>query len=114
MFALTQPERRALYFVCAAVAAGSLLKIAFCFFPAWTSAVYPSVQNSLPPVNINTASQLELVRISGIGHRLAVRIIRERQQRPFEQCGELLRVRGIGPVLLERISPYIRCRRGAS
>jgi len=51
-------------------------------------------------VNINTATKEELQKITGIGPVLAQRII---EARPFYSLNDLLKVKGIGQVTLEKI-----------
>ena len=47
--------------------------------------------------------------LPGIGPALSARIVEYRQRKgPFRSVWELGRVRGIGPVLLERIRPYVK------
>ncbi|MFU8811858.1 MAG: ComEA family DNA-binding protein [Balneolaceae bacterium] len=60
------------------------------------------------PLNINRASIDDLTLIPGIDLRLAQAIITHRRQTsPFESVDDLLLVRGIGPVTLNRIRPYV-------
>jgi len=56
------------------------------------------------PTNPNTASLTDLVKIPGIGQTLAERII---AGRPYTKLDDLLWVSGIGPVLLDRLRPYL-------
>jgi competence protein ComEA len=56
------------------------------------------------PVDLNTATTMELQSISGVGPVLAGKII---AGRPYKSVDDLLRVTGIGPKLLERIRPYL-------
>jgi competence protein ComEA len=59
-------------------------------------------------VDINTASWPELAQLPDIGETLARRIVQSRNQDgPFQTHEEIQRVRGIGPVLLNRIRPYL-------
>lgn len=60
-------------------------------------------------VNVNQAQTKELEQITGIGPALAARIITTRQRLgPFERPEDLLRVPGIGPVVLGRIRQQVR------
>ncbi|MEX1361822.1 MAG: helix-hairpin-helix domain-containing protein [Nannocystaceae bacterium] len=57
------------------------------------------------PVPLNRASEQELTSLPRVGPVLARRIV---ESRPFASVDELLRVRGIGPVTLERLRPRVR------
>lgn len=57
------------------------------------------------PVPLNHASVQELTSLPRVGPVLARRIV---ESRPFASVDELLRVRGIGPVTLERLRPRVR------
>lgn len=59
------------------------------------------------PLNVNRATVLELSQLPGITLVQAQAIVELRNQKPIEQVEELLQVRGIGRVGLERIRPYI-------
>jgi len=61
-------------------------------------------------VNINTASQEQLESIPGIGPVLAGRIIEFRVKQKFGNVDELLQIKGIGPVTLEKIRGYVSVR----
>ncbi len=52
-------------------------------------------------ININTASATELQALKGIGPKKSVRIVEEREIRPFASVDEFTRVKGIGPKTLE-------------
>jgi len=59
-------------------------------------------------VNINTAAASELQRLNGVGPVLAKRIVDCRQANgPFFEEKELLKVKGIGPKLYERVEKNI-------
>lgn len=59
-------------------------------------------------VNVNEADWPELSVLPGIGPVLAQRIIASREQDgPFRSIDDLRRVRGIGPITLERLRPHI-------
>ena len=60
-------------------------------------------------VDINTASWPELAQLPQIGETLARRIVVSRKDDgPFRDHDDLLRVRGIGPKTLDGIRPYLR------
>jgi competence ComEA-like helix-hairpin-helix protein len=54
-------------------------------------------------LDLNTASKKELQSIKGIGPVLAERII---AGRPYRTVDDLLKVKGIGPKKLENVRPY--------
>ena len=56
------------------------------------------------PIDLNTATEAQLQSLPGIGPALAKRIV---QSRPFESVDDLILVRGIGTVVLERIRASI-------
>jgi competence ComEA-like helix-hairpin-helix protein len=59
-------------------------------------------------MDVDRASEAELLRLPGIGPSLAARIVAERSAGgPFGGPDGLLRVRGIGPKTLEKIRPYL-------
>lgn len=59
-------------------------------------------------VNINQATEEELMQLEGIGEVLAGRIVAYRQTNgAFRTKEELLNVKGIGEKVLEEIRPYI-------
>lgn len=61
------------------------------------------------PVDLNEAGVEALDGLPGIGPALAERIVQSRaRDGPFRRADDLLRVRGIGPVLLERLRPRVR------
>ena len=59
-------------------------------------------------VDINTADWPELIQLPGIGETLAQRIIETRQTiGSFAEADDLLRVKGIGPKIMDRVRPYV-------
>ena len=54
-------------------------------------------------ININLASQDELMELEGIGSVLAERIVQYREERgPFECPEDIMKVKGIGPKKCEK------------
>ncbi len=59
-------------------------------------------------ININTATQIELESLSGIGPVIAKAVIQYRLENgPFKDIEEIQEVSGIGPVTFEKIKPII-------
>lgn len=60
-------------------------------------------------LDLNRASQDDLVQVPGIGPVLAARILEKRQREGrFRRVEELLSVKGIGPRTLERIRSWLK------
>ena len=76
---------------------------------ASSSTPIPQAADTDAAININTASQSELQSLPGIGPSKAVAIIQDRESNgPFETCGQLTRVRGVGSSTAANIAP--RCK----
>jgi competence protein ComEA len=74
--------------------------------PAATSL--PGATPTPAPVNINSADQLTLETIPGIGPVTATAILEYRERvGPFGSIDELIEVSGIGPATLEAMRPYV-------
>jgi len=71
-------------------------------------ALAASPGTSTTSVDLNRATEVELVALPGIGPAKARAIVAARARRPFRRVTELLRVRGIGPKLLARLRPVVK------
>ncbi len=58
-------------------------------------------------ININTANKDMLTSIPGVGSKMADKIIKYRQEHPFNSIDELLNITGIGKKKFEEIKLYI-------
>ena len=58
----------------------------------------------------NRADARALEVLPGIGPARAAAIVAERERAPFRELAQLRRVKGIGPVTLRRISPFLEVR----
>lgn len=59
-------------------------------------------------IDINTAGVEELTTLEGVGPSLAKKIIEARGEELFRSAGDLARVKGVGPKLIEKISPHAK------
>lgn len=60
-------------------------------------------------LDVNRASAVELMRLPGVGQRLAQRIVEVRESHgPFAAFGDLRRVRGLSRAKLEQLQPLVR------
>ena len=72
------------------------------------SSTTPATPDAPAVININTADQIELEQIPGIGPVKAAAIIDHRDASgPFAAVEDLLDVTGIGPATLESLRPYV-------
>ena len=61
-------------------------------------------------INLNTATNRELIRLPGIGPALAQRIIEDRREHgPYSSVADLQRVRGIGPKTSAALVGWVSC-----
>lgn len=58
-------------------------------------------------VDLNSASQPQLIALPGVGPALAGRIIEYREKRRFERVEDLQRVRGIGSAKYAKLRPLV-------
>jgi len=62
------------------------------------------IQPGEPPINVNTASEAELMRLPRVGATTARAIV---ASRPFKSVNDLDRVKGIGPKTLDSLRPFV-------
>jgi len=88
-----------------------VLLVAFSWLAPWPAVAAPpsrpgETQTSAPtgaPVNINTADVKELMKLEGVGRRVAEKIVEYRDTHgPFKKPEELRKVEGVGSGLWER------------
>ena len=61
-------------------------------------------------IDINKASWVEWAQLDGIGEKLGRRIVKDREDNgAFMSVADLIRVRGLGPKLMEKIKPFLKC-----
>jgi len=67
-----------------------------------------AAESKAPKVDINKASEKELMTVRGIGETLAKRIVQFREEHgPYNRAEDLMKVQGIGEKSFEKIRPYI-------
>lgn len=86
-----------------------------CVAPALVAEAQGASQQAAPApaqeqpgqVNLNTATEAELVRLPGVGPARARAIIARRTRRPFRRVSEVMRIRGIGRRTFRRLRPML-------
>jgi comEA protein len=61
-------------------------------------------------ININTASKVELMSLSGVGEKTAQKIITYRKNTPFNSIEDIQNVKGIGPKKFEKMKQFIEVK----
>lgn len=77
--------------------------------PAAAAAPPPSSSKALDGVvNLNTATEAQLVMLPRVGEKVARRIIAFREQHgPFQRPEDLMNVQGIGEKVFDRLKPHL-------
>lgn len=70
-------------------------------------------KQAIRPVNINKADLKDLMTLPSIGETRAKRILLYRKiNGPFKSVTDLMRIKGIGKKILEKLKPYILLKDG--
>lgn len=94
MFGLTQQERKALLFLLAVILFGIGLHLLFKKDPP--VKILPYLYQDIGKIRLNKADKNMLMNVSGIGEKLAVRILEYRkEQGGFKSIEELKNIKGI-------------------
>jgi competence ComEA-like helix-hairpin-helix protein len=109
MFHWTEQERRAILFVTLAALVG--MGCGFFKKNCSGSRVASVLFEDIGKVNLNTADKELLMSVSGIGPRLAERIMEYRKQsRGFRQVEELKQIQGINEYRFDMIKDHVIAR----
>ncbi len=71
------------------------------------NAIAAEKASAEPKINVNTASEAELIKLPGIGPAKAKAIVEHRQQSPFKTVDDLKDVRGIGAATVESLRDQV-------
>ena len=106
MFNLTQQERQVILFLITIVVIG--IGINFLAKRYSKSKVFYNIYQDIGKINLNTADKDLLMSVSGIGEKLAQRIIEYRdKEASFSQIEELKKIKGITDDRYDKIKDYL-------
>jgi competence ComEA-like helix-hairpin-helix protein len=106
MFNMTQQERQAVLFLAAVALAGTGLHFLRANLPA--TKVTAWIFKDIGKVNLNTADKQLLMSVSGIGVKLAERIIDYRRDNgAFQEMEELKNIKGMNGCRFEKVKGYL-------
>ena len=109
---LTSQEKIFLICLCVVIATGSAISFFYKTRQDFVKTIeLGDVRPFIRKVNINTASQEELMRVPYIGETAAQKIIQRRRERGgFPDLRELYTVKGFSPAFIGKITPYFKVR----
>lgn len=106
MFDLTPQERRALIFFSGTLLAGSLIDL--CVRSSDRGRMILRVQENFGKTDLNLAGYRELVGISGLGEKLALKILEYRRENgKFASLDELRKIKGINGLRFEKLKKLL-------
>lgn len=106
MLNMTEDERKVILFLAIVALLGAGVK--FLSKKVGGSFRIINVSQNLGKVNLNSANKRMLTGVSGIGEKLADRIIEYRQENSgFTALEDLKKIKGINPAKFNKISSYL-------
>ena len=67
--------------------------------------------NKINQIDLNTATLDELISIKGLGNKKSMAILSYRNEMgSFGSLAELLEVKGIGPAIYEKVTPFLKVK----
>lgn len=60
------------------------------------------------PLDLNRASESELLQLPGVGKSRAAAIVKARNAKPFRKVTDLMRVRGFGKKRFQQVKPHVQ------
>jgi competence protein ComEA len=64
-------------------------------------------QSTSDPIDLNTATPEQILKLPGIGPKRASAIIEARKQKPFRSVQDLRRIKGIGKKTIMKLAPFV-------
>lgn len=85
-----------------------ILLIGLVAIPTWVSTSFAKPRGELQgALNLNTANMEQFMELPGIGRAKAEAILGYRNTHPFLSVQELGEIKGIGPRMMQKLTPYL-------